>query len=228
MKIGLIVAMQKELNSIISLLESKQEITNSIYKYTIGKIGEHEIILMQCGIGKVNAAMGTENMLNMFSPQLVISTGVAGGTDISMEPMDVVVSSQLAYHDVFCGEENQFGQVQGLPSRFSTPSHIVSTATQLNYSNKIHSGLILTGDWFVTTKEKVLSILDCFPEAKAVDMESCAIAQVCYIRNIPFCSFRIISDIPLKNNPLHQYKDFWNTLANNSFNLTKQFIEILK
>ncbi len=228
MKIGLIVAMQKELNSIVSLLENKQEMTNSVYKYTIGKIGGNEIILMQCGIGKVNAAMGTENMINMFSPQLVISTGVAGGVDISMEPMDVVVSSQLAYHDVFCGEENQFGQVQGMPAKFDTPNYIISTATQLNYSKKIHSGLILTGDWFVTTKEKMLSILNHFPQAKAVDMESCAIAQVCYVRKIPFCSFRIISDIPLKGNSQHQYKDFWTDLADNSFSLTKQFIETLK
>lgn len=228
MKIGLIVAMQKELNSVISILESKQEITNSVYKYTTGKIGDNEIILMQCGIGKVNAAMGTENMISMFSPQLVISSGVAGGADVSMEPMDIVVSSQLAYHDVFCGEENQFGQVQGMPAKFDTPNHIVSMATQLNYSKKIHSGLIVTGDWFVTTKEKLLSILDHFPETKAVDMESCAIAQVCYIRKIPFCSFRIISDIPLKDNTQHQYKDFWIDLAENSFSITKQFIETLK
>lgn len=228
MKIGLIVAMQKELNSVISILESKQEITNSVYKYTTGKIGDNEIILMQSGIGKVNAAMGTENMISMFSPQLVISSGVAGGADVSMDPMDIVVSSQLAYHDVFCGEENQFGQVQGMPAKFDTPNHIVSMATQLNYSKKIHFGLIVTGDWFVTTKEKLLSILDHFPETKAVDMESCAIAQVCYIRKIPFCSFRIISDIPLKDNTQHQYKDFWTDLAENSFSITKQFIETLK
>ncbi|MDO5760873.1 MAG: 5'-methylthioadenosine/adenosylhomocysteine nucleosidase [Bacteroidota bacterium] len=227
MKIGLIVAMQKEMKAIASLLEHKQEINTPIYRYVTGQIGNNEIILMQCGIGKVNAAMGTENMINTFSPELILSTGVAGGTDNSMELMDAVVSSQLAYHDVFCGEENLFGQVQGMPARFEADEKLVAVAKKLKYKHKVNCGLMLTGDWFVTKKEKILEILSLFPEAMAVDMESTAIAQVCYIRKIPFCALRIISDIPTKGNSTTQYKDFWNTLADNSFELTKQFIENL-
>jgi len=227
MKIGLIVAMQKEFKAIESLLESSQKIETTTYEYITGKIGNNEIILMQCGIGKVNAAMGTENMLNLFSPHLVVSTGVAGGIGKDLQVMDIVISSRLAYYDVFCGEENQFGQVQGMPAQFSSPVSMVKKAKQLNYTNKIHSGLVVTGDWFVTQKEKVLNILSHFPGALAVDMESAAIAQVCFIRRIPFCSLRIISDTPLNNDSLNQYKDFWKTLADKSFNFTKLFLENL-
>ena len=66
-----------------------------------------------------------------------------------------------------------------------------------------------------------------FPEAKAVDMESCAIAQVCHIYKVPFISFRVISDIPLRDTDASQYHDFWASVAEHSFNVTKAFIESL-
>lgn len=71
------------------------------------------------------------------------------------------------------------------------------------------------------------SIIDLFPEAKAVDMESCAIAQACYINRVPFISFRVISDIPLRDTDASQYHDFWNQIADNSFQITKTFVESL-
>ena len=77
------------------------------------------------------------------------------------------------------------------------------------------------------TKEKMRSIVEKFPEAKAVDMESCAIAQTCYLNNVPFISFRIISDIPLRDTDASQYHDFWNTIADRSFQVTKTFVEAL-
>jgi adenosylhomocysteine nucleosidase len=71
------------------------------------------------------------------------------------------------------------------------------------------------------------SIIDLFPESKAVDMESCAIAQTCYINKVPFISFRIISDIPLRDTDASQYHNFWNTIADKSFAVTRNFVETL-
>ena len=88
----------------------------------------------------------------------------------------------------------------------------------------MHEGLIVTGDWFVDSRLKMQSILDCFPNAMAVDMESCSIAQVCYIYKVPFVSFRIISDVPLKDEKAAQYYDFWERLSNGSFDITKRFL----
>ena len=67
-----------------------------------------------------------------------------------------------------------------------------------------------------------------FPEATAVDMESCSIAQACFIFKTPFISFRIISDVPLKDNKAHMYFDFWDKLAEGSFEVTRHFIEQIK
>jgi adenosylhomocysteine nucleosidase len=91
----------------------------------------------------------------------------------------------------------------------------------------LHTGLIVTGDWFVDTRQKMRDIIGHFPEAKAVDMESAAIAQTCYLHHVPFISFRIISDIPLRDTDASQYHDFWSTIADRSFLVTKTFVEQL-
>ena len=86
------------------------------------------------------------------------------------------------------------------------------------------SGLTVSGEWFVDSREKMQSILDHFPGATAVDMESTSIAQTCFLYNVPFISFRIISDIPLKDNKASQYFDFWSRMADGSFDVTRHFL----
>ena len=81
MKIGIIVAMSKELALLTPMLENKDRAVVDGYGFITGRIGSHDIMAMECGIGKVNAAMGTYAMLGNFSPDLVLSTGVAGGAD---------------------------------------------------------------------------------------------------------------------------------------------------
>ena len=214
MKIGIIVAMDKELQQLRPLFP------------------EDQVILQKSGIGKVNAAIQTVEMIRQFQPDCIISTGCAGGNGDDINVQDVVVSTQLAYHDVYCGEaigHSVYGQVQGLPPRFDADPCLLEKALSLSLPKgvKVHPGLIVTGDWFVDTKDKMREIVGHFPEAKAVDMESCAIAQTCYINKVPFISFRVISDIPLRDTDASMYHDFWNTIAQNSFQVTKTFIESL-
>lgn len=216
MKIGIIVAMDKELKQLKELFS------------------DNDIRVEKCGIGKVNAALGAQRMINEFHPDIIISSGCAGGNGDDINIQDVIVSTEVTYHDVYCGtaidNTTVYGQVQGLPVRYPADPYLLEKAQQLSISNcqlSIHAGLIVTGDWFVDTKEKMRSIIDLFPEAKAVDMESCAIAQTCYINKVPFISFRVISDIPLRDTDASQYHDFWNQIADNSFQVTKTFVESL-
>lgn len=208
MKIGMIVAMDKELKQLRPLFP------------------EAQVILQKSGIGKVNAAIQAVEMIRQYKPDVIISSGCAGGNGDDVNVQDVVVSSELAYHDVYCGEaigHSVYGQVQGLPARFEADPYLLEKA-QLTGAKP---GLIVTGDWFVDTKDKMREIINHFPEAKAVDMESCAIAQACYINKVPFISFRVISDIPLRDTDASQYHNFWDTIAENSFHVTKTFIESL-
>lgn len=226
MKIGIIVAMDKEFAQLQSLFSGLSEETRYGCKFVTGKLQDKEIIMQKCGIGKVNAAIGAVEMIDGYAPDLVVSTGVAGGADTDMEVGDVVVGSEYCYHDVYCGDECQKGQILGMPPVFKAPAAVVSKALATD-GNTMHPGLIVSGDWFVDSRAKMRSILNDFPTAKAVDMESCAIAQVCYSRGVEFVSFRIISDIPLKDHKAQQYFDFWARLADGSFAVTRQFLKKL-
>ena len=228
MKIGIIVAMDKELRQLQSLFN------------------DGNVRVEKCGIGKVNAALGAQRMINEFRPDVIISTGCAGGNGDDVNVQDVVVSTELCYHDVYCGtaidNTTIFGQVQGLPARFKADPFLLGKALNMTNANgemkddavekhsslRIHPGLIVTGDWFVDSKEKMRDIIAHFPEAKAVDMESAAIAQTCHINQVPFISFRVISDIPLRDTDAAMYHDFWNTVADHSFQVTRTFVESLQ
>lgn len=211
MKVGIIVAMDKELRQLKQLFEGM------------------DVMVQKCGIGKVNAALGAQRMISEFHPDVIISSGCAGGNGDDINVQDVIVSSELSYHDVYCGtaidNSTKYGQVQGMPSSFEPSPWLLQKALSLNCGVKVHAGLIVTGDWFVDSREKMCEIIGHFPKAKAVDMESCAIAQTCYINKIPFISFRVISDIPLRDTNASQYHDFWDTMAEHSFAVTKSFVE---
>lgn len=204
-KIGIIVAMDKEYEQLSKVFE-----------------GRTDIVLQKCGIGKVNAAVGATEMLRDHQPDLIVSSGCAGGASTSLEVMDVVAALSCAYHDVYCGDNAAYGQVLGMPARFEAPQALIDKALQIP---RVKAGLTVSGDWFVDSKEKMREILDHFPEAMAVDMESCAIAQVCHRYAVPFISFRVISDIPLKDTKASQYFDFWDRVAEDSFEVTLRFVE---
>ena len=193
---------------------------------------DSDVLVQKCGIGKVNAALGAQKMINEFHPDVIISSGCAGGNGDDINVQDIVVSSELCYHDVYCGkaidDTTVYGQVQGLPARYQADPELLRKAISLHTPNiSLHPGLIVTGDWFVDSKDKMREIIGHFPEAKAVDMESCAIAQTCYINKVKFISFRVVSDIPLRDTDASQYHDFWNTVAENSFQTTRAFVESL-
>lgn len=227
MKIGIIVAMDKEFVQLKALLENATMEQHHKKDFAVGNIGDKDIVIQKCGIGKVNSAIGAVEMINNYAPDLVISTGVAGGADIEMNVTDVIVGTSYCYHDAYCGSECSFGQIIGMPPAFTAPKELVEKAVSLSGETKIHAGLIVSGEWFVDSREKMQGILDNFPKAKAVDMESCSIAQTCHIYGVPFVSFRIISDIPLKDNKASQYFDFWARLAEKSFNVTKEFLKVI-
>ena len=215
MRIGIIVAMDKELRQL-----------QQVFK-------DSDVIVEKCGIGKVNAALGAQRMINTYKPDCIISSGCAGGNGVDIDIQDIIVSSELCYHDVYCGraidDTTVYGQVQGLPARYQADPELLKKALSIKPADiRLHQGLIVTGDWFVDTKEKMREIIGHFPEAKAIDMESCAIAQTCYINKVPFISFRVVSDIPLRDTDASQYHNFWDTVAEKSFETTKTFVELVK
>ena len=230
MKIGVISAMESEHNRLVACLDGKQEVYKGAWQYMLGRLGNNEAVLARCGIGKVNAAVGAAELLRQFAPDCVVSTGVAGGIDTSLQVMDVVAGASVVYHDVWCGEGNAYGQVQGLPAVFDADPVLLAHALSMDKAgegNRVYGGLICTGDRFITDRPSLNAIKSHFPQGLAVDMESAAIAQTCYLYGVPFLSFRIISDTPGVENHWQQYTDFWGAMADRSFQITQAFLATL-
>lgn len=139
MKIGIIVAMDKELWQL-------QQLFN-----------DSHVKVEKCGIGKVNAALGAQRMINEYHPDVIISSGCAGGNGDDIKIQDVIVGTEITYHDVYCGtaidNTTVYGQVQGLPVRYPADPYLLHKSFELKvFPLQIHPGLIVTGDWFVDTK----------------------------------------------------------------------------
>lgn len=226
MRIGVLTAMAKEHACIAALLEEGRSI-HDVFDYTLGHLGGGEVVLQSCGIGKVNAAVGTSELIRRFSPQCVISTGVAGGvSSAGVGVLDVVVGARVVQHDVALHMGFARGEIEGQPRFFEADAGLLSLAMSLGRPS-LRAGLICTGDQFITEPGELRSILDGFPDALAVDMESCAIAQTCYLYGVPFLSMRVISDTPGVPGHQEQYEDFWGEMATRSFGTTRAFLEAL-
>ena len=232
MKLGIISAMDSEHRQLAERLQDKREVADGRFCYVEGTLAGNQVVLTQCGIGKVNAAVGTAELIRRYRPDCIISTGVAGGIDNCLQVTDVVVSSRVVHHDVWCSMGNESGQVQGLPLFFEGYAPLLQHALSLNEAgleSRIHGGLICTGDQFIEDKQQLATIKDHFPDGLACDMESAAIAQTCYLYGVNFLSFRIISDTPGANEDnFNQYLDFWGTMAERSFQTTWAFLSTIK
>ena len=190
-----------------------------------GVLAGNEVVLWQCGIGKVNAAVGTLRLIQEYHPDVILSTGLAGGIDKCLSVMDVVVGSQAVYHDVWCGMGNEYGQVQGLPARFDADARLLKVARATADGPYVKEGLLCTGDQFITDKEALSVIKSKFPEGLACEMESAAIAHTCYMMQIPFMSIRVISDTPGNtDNHQMQWDEFLASMSDRSFQFVRQFL----
>ena len=224
-KIGIVVAMDTEFQLVKQLMENREDFEFAGGKFIRGNVGDKLVILGRSGIGKVFSSVGVVEMIKNFSPDCIINTGVAGGIDESLVSMDVVVGKNTVYHDVWCGDGNAYGQIQGMPSMFEGDTTLYEAAMKLNSDVNIAGGLICSGDKFITDGEVLKGIKEHFPEGMAVDMESCSMAQVCYIYKVPFLSFRIISDTPGRHDDnFGQYLNFFEVAPEKSFKLLSQLI----
>ena len=213
MKIGVIAAMDKELVRLQALMPDACEIAPGIWQ---GTMGGKTVVMCGSGIGKVNAALAAQHLIAVCHPDCVISTGVAGGLNPELQPKDVVAGTEVVYHDVWCGEPNEWGQVQGLPARYRASEAILARIDA-------RKGLFTSGDQFITEEAREREILARFPDALTVDMESAAIAQTCYLNGVPFVCIRVVSDVCGKDRE-SQYENFWSQVADNSFEAISQTI----
>lgn len=234
-KIGIIVAMDLELQMLLNRIGCKPEPANPAGVVIFsGKIDDDYVIICKSGIGKVNAAIATVTLITQYQPDYIINTGVAGSLDPNVVAMDIIIGSSVKYCDVWCGSGNVRGQVQGEPEWYPCIDVNIKSkgidSLQYKYMTKKHicgvrRAPIVSGDWFMETVADKLKARRASGRAKAVDMESGAIAQVCHRFNMPFIPVRIISDVVGEPQHEKKYEGFWQDMASRSFDV---LIELIK
>lgn len=196
--IAVIGAMQAEIDLLQGLLTKHQCHRFGAFEIHEGELHQQRVIVSLSGIGKVNAAAATALLIHQFSPDYVINTGSAGGLGTGLKVGDVVIGTQTAHHDVdVTAFGYAIGQVPQLPSAFASDEGLIAAAQQAAAAfgdAQVKQGLIVSGDQFVQSSEKVAYIRQNFPTVQAVEMEAAAIAQTCHQLAVPFVVIRAISD----------------------------------
>lgn len=214
--IAVVVAMQKELDLLLPILSGLTTRQHQGYTYYEGSVNGHRVVASKCGIGKVNAAIATKTLIDCYSPAMVINSGVAGGTGSGAGILDIVVATAVAYHDVWCGPGTIPGQAAGCPLLMPCDERVTSLHC-LDGRDDIKHGLIASGDIFVSSAEEVARIRELYPDVQAVDMESAAMAQVCFMTGTPFVCIRVVSDTPGADDNISQYETFWDDAPRHTF-----------
>ncbi len=202
---GIIAAMQEEMQEIKKIMTEIEE--KEVYELTFfkGKINNKNIVLVESGVGKVNAARTTQILIDNFKVEAIINVGSAGCANNELEIGDIVIGKKLVQHDF---DITAFGHPKGFISNVGenveSDSELIrkmeQTISKLQDKEfKIKVGTIASGDIFCTEKTMKDKIRTKF-NADAIEMEGSAIAQVCKLDNIPFIVIRSISDNPNGNN----------------------------
>ena len=199
MKIGIIGAMVEEVSELKASLQDAKVTKIARMEFCEGSFGNTDVVVVQSGIGKVNAAACAQILINHFGVTHVMNTGVAGSLNSKIDIGDIVVSTDAMYHDV---DATVFGYAKGEVPQVGTASFVademlrraaVEAVKEAAPDIHVFEGRVVSGDQFISSREVKNNIRDTF-QGDCTEMEGAAIAQVAYINEVPFVIIRAITD----------------------------------
>ena len=213
MKTGIIGAMASEVALLKEQMGEFETTSVANMDFCAGKLGAADVVVVQSGIGKVNAGICVQILADRFGVDRVINTGVAGSLDSSIDVGDLVVSTDCVMHD-FSVEPLGYapGQVPGLdtlafPADEGMRAGVVGAAAEVAPDIQVFEGRVASGDQFISTDEQRERIVSTFG-GRCCEMEGCAIAQAAYLNGLPFVVVRAISDKPGSKDQVVDYNTF--------------------
>lgn len=197
--LGIIGAMEEEVSKLLAVMEQVTKSTKAGMEFHKGKLEGTDAVVVRSGIGKVNAAVCTQILVDDFGVDQVINTGIAGSLDARINIGDIVLSTDVAHHDV---DVTGFGYPLGQVPRMSVLAFPADAAMramakkcceEVNPDIEVFEGRVVSGDQFISSKEKKNWIKEHF-DASCTEMEGAPIAQAAWLNGIPFLIIRAISD----------------------------------
>lgn len=224
MTIGVIGAMQMEVDDLKAQMTDTQTEVYSGVEFVEGKIGDQYVVAAKCGIGKVFAAICAEAMILKYDVDMIVNIGVAGTLTKDLNVLDVAVATNVLQHDM---DTSPIGDPKGLLSGINmillpADTKMVELMCSCLADRNIHykKGNIATGDRFIATKEQKDYISNTF-DAIAAEMEGGSIGHVCYVNKVPFAILRSISD---GDGGETDYQTFAEKAAHQSIEVVLEFI----
>ena len=227
--IGIIAAENEEMKAIQNLMSDIKE--EKVYNLTffLGKVHSKDVVLVECGVGKVNSARVAQVLIDRYSPDCMINVGVAGGVDKELNVGDMVVSESLIQYDFDATTLGKYekGEVCDTGRYFKADEKLIELAKKVLEEENINFkvGKIGTADLFVADidlQEYIRAEFDCL----CAEMEGAAIAQVCYLDNVPFVTIRGISDTPNGNNKM-DFRTYLGVVSKQVGVITNKLLEII-
>lgn len=203
--IGIITAMQEEMQEIKLKMELVEEEKYKDIIFYKGTISNRRCILVKCGVGKVNSARTAQLLIDKYNVSEIINVGSAGGIKENIEYGDIVIGKELVQHDFdITAFGHEKGYITDIGKKFYSDENLINKAYEVmkqmnNKDYTIHIGNIASGDVFLTNLKEAKYLVEEF-NSDCVEMEGSAIAQVCYLEKVPFICIRSISDTPNGNN----------------------------
>lgn len=215
--IAIIGAMQPEVDELLKLCQNVESRMIHGTQFYTGRCNSTDVVVALSGVAKVAAAMTTTCLFENFDIAGVINIGTAGGLKSDQEVLDVVVSTEVAHHDV---DITAFGIKRGFGERFSyiaDPAFVKVISTMVNEGDhRVWIGPMVSGDQFIHRPEQVSNILADFASANCVEMEAAAIAQVCQHYKVPFVVIRSLSDITVRDDNHLSFEEYLSVAAKRS------------
>ena len=195
MKIGIICAGDEELSPFLPLIKDCKTVEKAMLKFHIGRIAGMEIAALFSGVCKVNAAIGVQLLVDLFGADMIINSGTAGGMDPGLDIFDIVISTEVCYHDVapdILTEFHPWMESVFFKADLKLISLSKTAVKKIRPDGKVVWGRMATGESFITDEGRLKINQEFSP--LTVDMETASIAHVCYVNRIPFLSIRCITD----------------------------------
>ena len=224
--IGIIAAMEKEMDAITSLLTNKEEYKVSGIAMVKGSIKGKNVIVMKSGVGKGNAAMATTILFENFVITAVINIGTAGGLKKDQQVLDAVLSTRVVQHDF---DTSIIDGNDGLGLYYDADAKLIEACDQVlpSMGVRVFRGLVASGDQFIAEDEKRERIETLFPDAICAEMEAGAIAQVCSHYHVPFVVLRSLSDVAHKEDSQMDFLIYVEHAAKRSATLCQELMEFM-
>ena len=228
-RIGIIGAMEVEVEKLKARMENVEITRRVSMEFYAGTLEGKNVVVVRSGIGKVNAAVCTQILIDEFEAEAVINTGIAGSLNADINIGDLVISTDLVHHDMnavaFGYPVGQIPQMEAFSFRSDETLRklAVQACRDVNPDIEVYEGRIASGDQFVADQGVKDFIVKEFG-AYAVEMEGAAIAQAAYLNNVPFLVIRAISD-KADGSAEMDYPTFEAMAAEHSFKLTLRILK---